>query len=76
MEHVNNNGVIIEQGAAEFYLPRVTKDSYKKKLSYEPNMYDLTLKVQGSTIPFTLHAVCAASELDCVIPNCPNKADD
>lgn len=76
MEPVNNNKVITEQRTVEFYLPKVTKESYKRKSSYEPNMCDLTLKVQGSTIPSTLHAVCSASELDCAIPNCPNKADD
>lgn len=76
MEPVNNKGVITEQCTVEFYLPKVTKESYKKHSKYEPNMYDLSLKVQGRTIPSTLHAVCNASELNCAIPNCTNKAND
>jgi hypothetical protein len=40
------------------------------------NMQDLEMKIQGISIPTTLHAVCSASELDCCIPNCPNKASD
>lgn len=76
MQPVNNKGVITEQCTVEFYLPKVTKESYKKHSKYEPNMYDLSLKVQGRTIPSTLHAVCNASELNCAIPNCTNKAND
>ena len=39
-------------------------------------MNDLTMKVQGTTIPSTLHAVCHASELSCCIPGCLNQAND
>lgn len=76
MEPVNRSGVITEQSTVGFYLPKITKESYKKLSSYEPNMYDLSLKVQGRTILSTLHAVCHASELICAIPNCPNKANN
>ena len=60
-----------------FYLPSVSENNYgpkSKKKNKEVSMDDLTLKIQGTTIPSTLHAVCHASELDCCIPGCPNKA--
>jgi hypothetical protein len=76
MESVDKKGVTTEQRATEFFFPKVSKKSYKKTSKYEPNMYDLALKVQGRTIPSTLHAICNASELDCAIPNCLNKAND
>jgi len=62
-----------------FYLPKISKDVYgpkSKKKSKEVSMSDLTIKIQGITIPSTLHAVCHASELDCCIPGCINKASD
>lgn len=60
-----------------FYFPNVSKDSYvRPKLKKDVSMKDLEIKIQGTTIPTTLHAVCSASELDCSIPNCPNKASD
>jgi group II intron reverse transcriptase/maturase len=62
-----------------FYLPSISKDVYgpkSKKKSKEVSMSDLTMKIQGTTIPSTLHAVCHASELDCCIPGCTNKASD
>ena len=62
-----------------FYLPKVSEDVYgpkSKTKSKEVSMSDLTMKIQGTTIPSTLHAVCHASELDCSIPGCPNKASD
>ena len=62
-----------------FYLPNISKDVYgskSKKKSKEVSMSDLIMKIQGTTIPSTLHAVCHASELDCCIPGCTNKASD
>lgn len=62
-----------------FYLPSISKDSYgpkSKKKSKEVSMSDLTMKIQGTTIPSTLHVVCHASEFDCCIPSCPNEASD
>ena len=62
-----------------FYLPSISKDVYgpkSKKKSKEVSMSDLIMKIQGTTIPSTLHAVCDASELDCCIPGCTNKASD
>jgi hypothetical protein len=62
-----------------FYLPSISKDMYgsksKKKIK-EVSMCDLTMKIQGTTIPSTLHAVCHASELECCIPGCLNKASN
>lgn len=58
-----------------FYFPNVFRDSYvKRKIKKDVSMKDLILKIQGTTVPTMLHAVCSASKLDCVIPNCPNKA--
>jgi len=62
-----------------FYFPKTSKEVYaqaRKKKSKEVSMSDLNMKIQGTSIPSTLHAVCHASELDCCIPNCPNKASD
>lgn len=38
------------------------------------NIFSMLPQIQGSPIPITLGAICSASELDCAIPNCPNKA--
>jgi len=62
-----------------FYLPSISKNVYgpkPKKKSKEVNTHDLIMKIQGTTIPSTLHAVCHVSELDCCIPGCLNKASD
>lgn len=68
--------VVTEKNSAEFYFPKVTKESYTKKLAYDPNMQDIFPKVQGRTIPLTLHAACSAFELKCSVPNCPNQGAD
>ena len=68
--------IITEKNCVEFYFPKVTKESYTKKFAYVPDMNDIFPKIQGRTIPSTLHAVCSASELKCSIPNCPNQSSD
>lgn len=54
---------IVVDGSKEpisFYLPSIPKDSYgrkSKKKNKEVSMSDLTMKIQGTIIPSTLHAV-------------------
>jgi len=41
-----------------------------------PHAIDAAMQLPGNLIPKTLHALQSASELQCAIPNCPNKADE
>jgi group II intron reverse transcriptase/maturase len=56
------------EGGGQF-TTKVTAKSF-------PQTIEAALLLPGNLIPKTLHSLQSASELECSIPNCPNKAEE
>lgn len=67
--------VIERKDTGTFHMFNIPKSDGKIKFKGK-NIFSMLPQIQGSPLPITLGAICSASELDCAIPNCPNKAKE
>lgn len=72
IKYVNKSGKLLE---VTLLMP---KSSEPKWFPQDANrtLENLYPVIQGNSIPTTLNIACSASDLDCAIPGCPNKAAD
>jgi hypothetical protein len=63
--------------SVKFLMPKAQKVKWNiNKNNNNTTTHEIIPVIQGISIPKTLNLICSANDLNCSIPNCPNKAEN